>query len=273
MTTFPRTDYIDKNGRYVSATIVNRNNWEKISGNYNEHILTPENYFKNLTIPLVCKNCGENIFLYKNNHGSVVLFDCLGKPWSKHDCLNRKNYSAKTNIGNKSYKDDDQYEILFSASSIRTKKENKEVIFVNKEKKFITILIEKLDITSFADCIILGSRKDDTKIWTFSVYDSVTNKSYEITGIEQSIPKAKKRKSLTNHKSFIEAMNETKDEIRRLEKYLNENPNDEDSHSIEKELRRLIRLEKQYLPFQEAEKLKALQKTKKRKRKKKKKLR
>lgn len=34
-----------------------------------------------------CKCCGEKVFFFHSIHGGKVLFDSLGKPWPKHDCL------------------------------------------------------------------------------------------------------------------------------------------------------------------------------------------
>lgn len=45
-----------------------------------------ENEFKDLTFKTVCWHCGEEIYVYQNTHGSVVLFDNLGGSWPKHNC-------------------------------------------------------------------------------------------------------------------------------------------------------------------------------------------
>ena len=36
--------------------------------------------------PIKCFSCGNQIFLFKCDHGSKVLFDRLGPPWPKHNC-------------------------------------------------------------------------------------------------------------------------------------------------------------------------------------------
>lgn len=38
------------------------------------------------SIPTKCWYCGQQIYIYVNEYGSVVLFDELGWPWPKHDC-------------------------------------------------------------------------------------------------------------------------------------------------------------------------------------------
>lgn len=40
------------------------------------------------SIPTKCWYCGQQIYIYANEYGSVVLFDELGWPWPKHDCPN-----------------------------------------------------------------------------------------------------------------------------------------------------------------------------------------
>ncbi|GGJ71296.1 hypothetical protein [Deinococcus aquiradiocola] len=42
---------------------------------------------KTFLIPVDCWYCGQPIYIYANRHGSVVLFDDLGRPWPKHQCL------------------------------------------------------------------------------------------------------------------------------------------------------------------------------------------
>ncbi|MEF2279912.1 hypothetical protein V3W47_16585 [Deinococcus sp. YIM 134068] len=37
-------------------------------------------------VPTQCWYCGQDIYIYVNEYGSVVLFDDLGWPWPKHDC-------------------------------------------------------------------------------------------------------------------------------------------------------------------------------------------
>jgi len=40
------------------------------------------------TIPnYQCSCCGAKIFFFQSSSGGKVLFDSLGKPWPKHDCL------------------------------------------------------------------------------------------------------------------------------------------------------------------------------------------
>lgn len=38
------------------------------------------------SIPTKCWYCGQQIYIYVSEYGSVVLFDELGWPWPKHDC-------------------------------------------------------------------------------------------------------------------------------------------------------------------------------------------
>lgn len=38
------------------------------------------------TFPVDCRDCGASIFVFTCDCGSVVLFNELGYPWSKHDC-------------------------------------------------------------------------------------------------------------------------------------------------------------------------------------------
>ena len=39
------------------------------------------------TFPMTCKYCGERIFYFTCDHGSRVLFDELGPPWPRHECI------------------------------------------------------------------------------------------------------------------------------------------------------------------------------------------
>ena len=55
-----------------------------------------------ITFAIQCRGCQANIFLFKCNCGSLVLFDELGPPWPVHDCDNAqwaKNL-PKTVLGN-----------------------------------------------------------------------------------------------------------------------------------------------------------------------------
>ena len=36
--------------------------------------------------PIKCSFCGNQIFLFVCDHGSIVLFESLGPPWPKHNC-------------------------------------------------------------------------------------------------------------------------------------------------------------------------------------------
>jgi hypothetical protein len=35
----------------------------------------------------LCKCCGAKVFFFQSSSGGKVLFDSLGQPWPKHDCL------------------------------------------------------------------------------------------------------------------------------------------------------------------------------------------
>ena len=41
-----------------------------------------------ITFPTLCRACQANIYLFRCNCGSLVLFDELGPPWPVHDCDN-----------------------------------------------------------------------------------------------------------------------------------------------------------------------------------------
>lgn len=45
-----------------------------------------KDYRVRLVIPRKCWHCGQPIFIYANEYGSIVLFDELGWPWPKHQC-------------------------------------------------------------------------------------------------------------------------------------------------------------------------------------------
>ena len=38
------------------------------------------------TYQMHCPHCKKPVFFYRNDAGSRVFFDALGKPWPKHDC-------------------------------------------------------------------------------------------------------------------------------------------------------------------------------------------
>ena len=50
------------------------------------------------TIPTHCPYCGKDVFYYKNEHGSRVFFEALGKPWPKHRCREYLNRHNKTRL-------------------------------------------------------------------------------------------------------------------------------------------------------------------------------
>lgn len=50
------------------------------------------------SIAASCWYCGQKIYIYANEHGSVVLFDEMGWPWPKHDCPNAPNDLKGTSL-------------------------------------------------------------------------------------------------------------------------------------------------------------------------------
>lgn len=39
-----------------------------------------------VTYQTICPQCKETVFFYRNEYGSRVFFDSLGKPWPQHGC-------------------------------------------------------------------------------------------------------------------------------------------------------------------------------------------
>ncbi|WP_406645937.1 hypothetical protein QEZ52_18420 [Aliisedimentitalea scapharcae] len=40
-----------------------------------------------VTYQTICPQCKTTVYFYRNEHGSRVFFDALGKPWPKHACM------------------------------------------------------------------------------------------------------------------------------------------------------------------------------------------
>lgn len=51
------------------------------------------------TYPTRCKDCAQDIFLLQCSCGSIVLFDELGWPWSKHICAGRAQAATGVGVG------------------------------------------------------------------------------------------------------------------------------------------------------------------------------
>ena len=49
-------------------------------------------YRQEITLPRSCRYCGQDVYIYSNEHGSFVIFDQLGWPWPKHICPNAPLY-------------------------------------------------------------------------------------------------------------------------------------------------------------------------------------
>jgi len=46
----------------------------------------------------VCKCCGARVYFFQSSSGGKVLFDYLGQPWPKHDCLGITYFRKKEKL-------------------------------------------------------------------------------------------------------------------------------------------------------------------------------
>lgn len=112
----------------------------------NERIYS-EKEFKDLIYEAKCWHCGEDIYVYSNSFGSVVLFEEIGRPWTKHNCNGYEptieQYPTVTIQKNKSKIEKQQ--------TIPLKKEESAFIYVGSKKNYDSLtsnskLNKKLEI-------------------------------------------------------------------------------------------------------------------------------
>ena len=88
-----------RNGRYIDAT-ERRGTQVAESNELTLQRVTAARsllrYKSSLTYPTNCRECGQQVYFYRSEHGGCTMFDFLRKPWDIHGCW--KNYEDRCTV-------------------------------------------------------------------------------------------------------------------------------------------------------------------------------